>query len=128
MAPDVRIVAYVIAGLAAQFLWAYVEQALPAIVPQASSALAWQVWLAFSGLLLALAVVGPLTLVATPGWPRCGIALVAGYIFGGIPGRDPDGELALLLQTPGIWGWSFLISALLLIWLRGRVRAPPTVA
>ena len=128
MASNVRIATYVIAGLAAQFLWAYVEQVLPALVPQTSSTLASQVWLAFTGLVLALALVGPLVLVAAPRWPHCGIALVAGYILGGIPGRDPDGELALLLQTPGIWGWAFLVSSLILIWLRGRVHAPPTIA
>ena len=128
MTPSIRFATYVIAGIAAQFLWSYVEQALPALMPQASSTLAWKVSLAFSGLVLALALVGPLVLVATPGWPSCGIALVVGYILGGIPGRDPDGELALLLQTPSIWGWSFLVSSLILIWLRGHRHAPPTVA
>ena len=123
MAPNVRVATYIIAGLAAQFLWSYVEQALPALMPQASSTLAWQVSLAFGGLFFALALVGPLVLVARPGWPRCGIALVAGYILGGVPGLDPDGELVLLLQTPGIWGWSFLVSSLILIRIRGHVHA-----
>lgn len=128
MATNARIAAYAIAGLAAQFLQPYGGQALAALMPQASSTLAWQVSLAFTGLVLALVLVGPLVLVAAPGWPRCGMALAAGYILGGMPGRDPDGDLALLLQTPGIEDWAFLVGSLILIWFRGGGVAPPTVA
>jgi hypothetical protein len=128
MTPIARIAIYLIAGLAAQFLWSYIALALPALMPEASSTLAWQVSLAFSGLFLALALVGPLVLIAPPGWPHCGAALVIGYLLGGVPRREPDGELVLLFQMPYIWGWVFLAVSLILIWLRSRGHTRPTVA
>jgi hypothetical protein len=127
----VRIVlfaAYLVAGMAAQFLWPFVEHALPALLPQVSSTLASRISLASSGLLLALTMVGLLVLIAPPSWPRCGAALVAGYFLGGIPSLEPDGEFVLLFQLPEIWGWAFLASSLILIWFGSRARAHRKVA
>jgi hypothetical protein len=128
MAPIAVFVAYLVAGMAAQFLGPYIQHSLPALMPQVSSTLAWQISLAFSGLLFALALVWPLALVAPPKWPHHGVALVAGYILGGIPNREPDGELVLLFQLPDIWGWAFLLTSLALIWLISRSHADQKVA
>jgi hypothetical protein len=123
-----RIAIYFVAGLAAQFIWPHVLPALSTLLPEASSTLMWQVSLALSGMFSALALVGPLVLIAPSLWPHCGTALAVGYFVGGIPGREPDGGFVLLFQLPNIWGWAFLAASLMLIWLRGRGDTRPTVA
>ena len=120
------ILAFLVAGLVAPFLWTVVESQLIAWFPLPTSKLMWRGMQVLVGFVSALVLVGPLVLIARPNMPSYGFIFVAAFFSFELFAVERAEDLASLFQLPDTW--VFLVTSVALIWWASSRRVPRRAA
>jgi hypothetical protein len=109
-----HVLVFLVAGLAAPFLWTAIETQLISWLPIATSWVMWRGMQVLVGFVASVVLVGPLVLVVRPTTSHYSFIFVAAFFGFELYAIEHAEDLALLFQLPDTW--AFLGTSVLLIW------------